>query len=315
MNKLLFLTALCFPLLINAQRYERYYNYKWQRCEPIEARFYSELNKKDSLWERKDYFIHEQSLQMMGSYTDTSCKTTQGHFEYYYSNRHLQSIGSYKNGWKDGLWLDFYPNQMMQDSIVYVDGNRSGTTLWWHPNGYMKDSAVWNADGSGVEVSWFDNGNASSAGRYSAGYQQNGKWQYFHKNGKPSATELYKAGTLIDKQYFDEDGKPVPDTTNRDKPAEFPGGNDAWQKYLLNHTYFPTQYKFDNADKAVVVVEATIDEDGNVTNVELNTPLYPAFDEIALKAVRNSPKWKPAIQHNRRVKYSFIQAIVFSQED
>ena len=277
MNKLLFLTGMLFPLMINAQHYERYYNYKWRRCEPIEARFYTELDKKDSLWERKDYFIHEKNLQMIGSYTDTSCKISEGHFEYYYSNKNLQSVGSYKNGKKDGLWLDFYPNRMMQDSIVYVEGNKSGSSLEWHSNGYMMDSAVWNDNGSGVEVSWFDNGNASSAGRYSAGYKQNGKWQYFHKNGKPAATELYNEGTLIDKKYFDEDGNPVADTTNRDKPAEFSGGNAAWQKYLLKHTYFPTQYKFDNADKAVVVIEATVDEDGNMTDVTVNTPLYPAL--------------------------------------
>jgi TonB family protein len=90
---------------------------------------------------------------------------------------------------------------------------------------------------------------------------------------------------------------------------------DAWQKYLLKHTYFPTQYKFENADKAVVVIESTVDENGNMTDVEINTPLYPAFDEIALKAVRNSPKWQPAIQHNRRVKYRFKQAIIFSQDE
>ena len=314
MNKLLFLTVIFFPLIVSAQHYERYYNYKWQPCEPIQARFYTELNKKDSLWERKDYFIHEQSLQMSGSYTDTTCKIAEGHFEYYYSNRRLQSVGSYKNGKKDGLWLDYYPNQMMQDSIVYVDGNRSGTTLWWHPNGYMRDSAVWNSDGSGVEISWFDNGNPSSAGRYSAGNNQHGKWQYFHKNGKPSAIELYDKGSLVDKKYFDEDGNPLSDTTSRDRPAEFVGGNAAWLKYLTKHVYFPTQYKFDNADKAVVVVEATVDEDGNITDVELNTPLYPAFDEIALKAVRTSPKWQPAIEHNRRVKYRFLQAIVFEQD-
>ncbi len=314
MKQLLFLIYSCLPLILSAQHYEHYYDFRWQPCESVEARFYSELNKKDSLWERKDYFIHERSLQMQGSYTDTSCKVPEGRFEYYYANKHLQSVGSYKNGKKDGLWLDFYPNDMMKDSIVYINGNKSGTTMAWHSDGYVMDSAIWNADGSGVEVSWFDNGNPADAGRFSAGYALNGKWQYFHKNGKLSASELYKNGTLTDKQYFDENGGVVLDTTNRDKAAEFPGGNKAWQKYLVKNVYFPTQYKFENADKAVVVVTATIDEDGNVTQVEVSTPLYPAFDDIALKAVKNSPKWQPAVQHNRKVKYMFQQAIYFSQD-
>ena len=297
----------------HAQHYERYYDYRWQPCDAIAARFYTELDKKDSLWERKDYFIHERSLQMKGSYTDTSCKIAQGTFVYYYSNRSLQSQGNYKDGKKDGLWLDYYPNGMMQDSIFYVMGNKTGSAYAWHANGYQQDSAVWNSDGSGVEISWFDNGSVASAGRYSAGYKQNGKWQYFHKNGKLSALELYRDGVLLDKQYFDENGNGM-DTTNKDRAAIFPGGAKAWQNYLSRHLYFPAQYKFENADKAVVVVSAVIDEDGNVTDVEINTPLYPAFDEIALKVIKNSPKWQPAIQHNRRVKYRFLQAVYFTQD-
>lgn len=172
---------------------------------------------------------------------------------------------------------------------------------------------MFNADGSGMEVSWFDNGNPSAAGYYAAGYLQHGKWQYFHKNGKLSALELYSAGVLKDKQYFDEDGNGIADTANKDRPAEFTGGLNAWQKYLLKNIYFPVQYKFENADKAVVVVSAVVNEDGAVTDVEINSPLYPAFDKIALDVVRKSPKWIPAIQHNRRVKYSFLQAVYFQQ--
>lgn len=314
MKPFIFLTLITFSIAANAQHYERYYDFNWKPSEPVTARFFTTLDKKDSLWLRKDYFIHERSLQMQGSYTDTSCNIGEGEFVYYYANRSLQSEGSYKDGKKDGLWLDYYPNGMMEDSITYRMGNKTGTSYAWHANGYLQDSAVWNSDGSGVEVSWFDNGNPASAGRYSAGCRQNGKWQYFHKNGKLSALETYQDGLLTDKQYFDEDGNGIADTTNRDHPAQFPGGNKAWQKYLSNHAYFPDQYKFDNADKAVVVVTGVIDEDGNMTDVELNTPLYPAFDAIALKAVRLSPKWQPAVQHNRRVKYRFVQAIYFTQE-
>lgn len=314
MKSLLLLFYCCIPLLICAQHYERYYDFRWNPCSSAEARFYSELNKKDDVWERKDYFIHERSLQMIGSYTDTSCKIPVGHFEYYYPNKNLESIGVYKNGKKNDVWLTYYPNQIMKDSNTYLDGNAIGINMSWHSNGYLMDSSVFNVDGSGIEISWFDNGNPSAAGRYSPGYKQNGKWQYFHKNGKLSAIELYDKGTLIDKQYFDEDGNPVLDTTNMDKPAEFPGGKKAWQKFLLKNVYFPSQYKFENADKAVVVIEGTIDEEGNMTAVEVNTPLYPPFDKIAVDAVKKSPKWIPAIQHNRHVKYLFQQAVYFSQQ-
>jgi antitoxin component YwqK of YwqJK toxin-antitoxin module len=314
MKPLIFSIFIVSYMQANAQHYERYYDYRWERCEPTQARFYTVLKKKDSLWEREDYFIHERSLQMQGSYTDTSCGIAQGKFFYYYPNKHLESVGNYKDGKKDSLWLDFYPNGMIEDSITYTMGNKTGTSYAWHSNGYFMDSAVWNSDGSGVEVSWFDNGNPSSGGRFSAGYKQNGRWKYFHKNGKMSALELYRDGILTEKQYYDEAGNPIYDTTNKDHAAQFPGGMKAWQKYLSNRLYFPAQYKFENADKAVVVVSAVIDEDGNVTDVEINTPLYPAFDDIALKVIKRSPKWEPQVQHNRRIKSRIIQAVYFTQE-
>ncbi|MBV9962267.1 MAG: hypothetical protein JO072_08475 [Parafilimonas sp.] len=201
MKLLIFSIFIIFYIQLNAQHYERFYDYRWQPCESINARFYSELDKKDSLWERKDYFIHEQSLQMKGTYTDTSCKVAEGTFAYYYSNKSLQHYGNYKNGKKDGLWLDFYPGGMIEDSVTYISGNKTGTSYAWHSNGYLADSAVWNEDGSGVEVTWFDNGNPASAGRYSAGYKQNGKWQYFHKNGRLSSLEVYNNGVLTSKQF------------------------------------------------------------------------------------------------------------------
>jgi len=313
MKPLILIAIFCFPLFAEAQHYERYYDYLGHPCDATTARFYSELNKKDSLWKREDYFIHERSMQMSGSYTDTSCKIAEGLFYYYHPNKSLQSTGSYKNGKKEGLWLGFYPNGIISDSSIYISGNKIGVSYAWHSNGYLRDSAVWGIDGGGVEVSWFDNGNPAAAGRYSAGYNQNGKWQYFHKNGKLSALENYNNGVLTDKQYFDENGNGMPDTTNKDREAVFPGGNKAWSKYLDKSLYFPTQYKFENADKAVVVVSAVIDEEGNMTDVTINTPLYPAFDDIAMKAVKKSPKWQPAMQHNRRVKYRIMQAVYFEQ--
>lgn len=299
--------------LASAQKIEEYYDYTWKRCEPANARYYALIEKTDSGWHRRDYFIHEGSLQMDGYYADQECKISNGTFYYFYSNKNLQSKGNYINGKRDGVWLSYYPDQVMSDSSNYFHGNRVGLCLGWHDNGYTSDSAVFNEDGSGVEVNWFDNGNPSSAGRYNAGSKPNGKWQFFHKNGNLSAVEIYNNGNLVSKTLYNEDGTALPDTTSRDREASFPGGVQAWQKFMLKQLWFPDQYKITNADKAVVVVTFTIDEDGNVTDANLLAPFHPAFDNIALKMLAKSPKWIPAIQHNRRVKYRFKQQVTFQQ--
>jgi TonB family protein len=305
---ILLLSLSCF-----AQKIERYFDYAWRPTDATTARYYALIEKKDTLWFRRDYFIHEGRLQMEGYYQDSACKKEEGKFFYYHANGTLDAVGAYKSGRRQGLWLRYYDNGMIKDSVTYANGNVVGTRLRWHSNGFLSDSSVMNEDGSGIEVSWFDNGNPSAAGYYSSGEKKQGKWQFFHKNGKPSAIEVYARETLLSKQYFDEEGNLVSDTTSKDKDASFPGGLKAWQKYLLKNLYFPSQWKLANSDMAIVVVDAAIDEEGNVTDIRLTAPLHPDFDKIALNVMRKAPKWTPAIAHNRKVKFYFRQPVVFQQ--
>jgi antitoxin component YwqK of YwqJK toxin-antitoxin module len=310
------LTALIVMAFFSAasQTTENYYDYNWRPCESAAARFYSTITKTDSGYNRIDYFIREKSLQMTGKYNDIDCKQPNGYFRYFHSNGFEEAEGAYVDGRKQGLWLHYHPNQMMSDSGFYRSGRQLGTSLAWHANGYISDSTTLKEDGSGVQITWFENGELSSAGYYSAGMKQNGKWKYFHNNGVLSAMESYQHGRCLDKIYYDENGKAEADTTNKDRDAEFPGGTQAWLKYLSKKAYFPSQYKITNGDKAVVVVTFAVNEAGKLSDVFVSTPFFPQFDRIAENAVAQSPPWKPAIRHNRKVKSQFRQPVSFVQE-
>lgn len=294
------------------QTIEKYYTYNWKECNADEARFYSTIQNTDSGYVRKDYFLHERSMQMMGKYKDKECKVKDGYFHYYHPNKMLDAIGKYENNEKEGLWLHSYPHGSLMDSGVYSKGNITGTYLSWHSNGFMRDSFVIEDEGKGVQITWFDNGNISSAG-FLVNYSNYGTWKYYHKNGQVSSKETYQNKVVVDKQYFNESGEIIIDTTNKDRDAVFPGGNKAWVKYLLKQIYFPSQFKIVNADQAVVVVNFTINEDGKLEDVEVSTPFYPDFDKIAKNAIMKCPGWLPAINHNRKVKSMMRQPITFAQ--
>lgn len=299
-----------------AQQTQRFYDYQWKETDVAHARFYSVMEPTDSGWHRMDYFLHEpSSLQMEGWFEDTASKVGNGKFTYVYPNKKILSTGYNLHGKKQGLWLSFHPNGMMADSTIYDNGNQTGTRLAWYATGYISDSSVLQKDGSGVQVGWFDNGTPSYAGMLSEGRQQHGKWKYWHKNGKVSAIEIYDHGKLLDKQYFDTTGSALTDTTTKDRNAAFKGGTKDWLKYLGNHLTFPENYRITNSDLAVVELTMTVDEDGNVQDAFINVPFYPPFEKIALDVVRRSPKWTPAISHNRRVRSTFRQAVVFSQPE
>jgi antitoxin component YwqK of YwqJK toxin-antitoxin module len=296
-----------------AQKIEQYYDYSWKLTDPSSARYYTIIEKTDSLWNRKDYFIYEKSLQMEGNYKEVECKIEEGLFTYYHSNKVIESTGNYKNGKRDGLWYRYYTNGLMYDSVTYKMGNVIGLRQRWHKNGFPMDSTVLQADGSGVEVTWFDNGNPSSAGRFGSGTKQTGKWQYFHKNGNLSASEVYDNGQLVSRTYFSEDGKALSDTTNKDRQAEYKGGIRQWQNYLLKNLRFPSQWQFSEATQAIVFVDWVVDEDGVIQDAEVSGSLHPDFDKIAFDAINTSPKWIPAIDHNRKIKAYRRQPVTFAQ--
>ena len=60
---------------------------------------------------------------------------------------------------------------------------------------------------------------------------------------------------------------------------------------------------------------STIDEAGNITDVYVDVPVSPKFDEQAIKVIKKSPAWIPAVDHNRNVKYHTRQSITFGQVD
>ena len=313
MKKTLLLLLMMAHLAGSAQKIEKFFDYNWKPCDISVARYYALIEFKDSLWSRHDYYLHERRLQMEGRYRDSACKIPEGLFHYYHTNGSMESTGSYASGKRQGLWLKYHPNGMMQDSTFYVKGQPSGTSMGWHSNGYLRDSIVYMS-GRSVHVGWFDNGNPSLAG-IMVNDSMHGKWSFYHKNGNLSAQETYNRGTLVSRHYFDEAGQEMTDTTNRDRPAEFNGGQKAWTKYMLSKLYFPDQYKITGADRAIVIINAVIDEEGNVTDEEVSSSFHSAFDNIALKMMKASPKWKPAISHNRKVKYYIRQPVTFAQPE
>jgi TonB family protein len=203
---------------------------------------------------------------------------------------------------------------MMQDSTNYEKGKKSGISYGWHLNGNISDSLNNDvANNKSSQVYWFDNGAPYAVGVKLFG-KKDGKWQYFHSNGKLAAIVEHYQNKVKSKTYFDEYGKVILDTINNDRDVMFKGGTEKWKKFLLGNLEFPPNYKLVNTDVVTVVVAAIIDEDGNVQDVHIDTPFNPAFDREALRVMKKSPKWLPKIEYNRKVKTYIRQPIMFGQE-
>lgn len=94
--------------------------------------------------------------------------------------------------------------------------------------------------------------------------------------------------------------------------AQFPGGMDAWMKFLKRNLNAdaPTENGAP-VGKYTVVVAFNVDKEGNISDIAaLNDPGYGTAQE-AVRVIRRSNQWIPAMQNGRHVGYRQKQAITF----
>ena len=85
----------------------------------------------------------------------------------------------------------------------------------------------------------------------------------------------------------------------------FPGGTEAFYKYLSENIHYPEQAKADGIQGRVVVGFIVMD-DGSIVNVEVQRGIGGGCDEEAVRVVKAMPKWQPAVYNGKpcNVHYS-----------
>ena len=91
--------------------------------------------------------------------------------------------------------------------------------------------------------------------------------------------------------------------------SEYPGGITAWQRFLNRNLHYP-QDAVDNEIQGTVVVQFIVDKEGNVSDVEAVSGPAELKAE-AVRVIKKSGKWTPAIQNGRKVKSYKKQPIGF----
>jgi antitoxin component YwqK of YwqJK toxin-antitoxin module len=312
---LLFCSICCLLTTAQSQNVQKFFDINHHPCAVGDARYVAVIKKTDSGYYQESFYLPGNQLEMKGLFMDSGCTIKNGRFYYLYPGNSLHSFGTYRNNNKEGLWLSYHPNKVIADSTMYEQGEPTGIAMRWHSNGIPADSINYTLPNP-VEITWHDNGYISSAGRLDKQGHLVGKWQFFHNNGKLSALESYDAsGQLLDKTYYDENGVQQTDTTDKSHPATFKNGISGWANYMTKSTYWPRGYRLANTNTVTIGVSFTVNENGDVTDILLYCPFDPVFDDIVRKAFTTSPKWVPAIMHNRKVSFQHRQTVTFHDRE
>lgn len=136
---------------------------------------------------------------------------------------------------------------------------------------------------------------------------------FFYKSGNKKSYTMYgENGKQISKAW-DDNGKEIKDFITARDP-QFKGGEDGWKKYLdknLNAT-IPTALGLPVGNYEVKV-QFVVAKDGIPTNIKLISapPKCKACATEALRIMKESPAWEPAILNNDPVTFDTAISIPF----
>lgn len=164
-----------------------------------------------------------------------------------------------------------------------------------------------------------DNGIIDSSGFTSKG-KKNKTWYYYSDSLTVWQSEEYNNGILIKRMSGAElrsrsknpgDTNDTSEFDQVEKEATFRGDIKAWVKYLEKNLQFPDRAKqLDKQGK--VMINFVVDADGSVGDITLAQSVEFSLDEEALRLIRQSPKWAPAIQKGKPVKAYRRQPVTFA---
>ncbi|TKB96068.1 energy transducer TonB [Pedobacter cryophilus] len=109
---------------------------------------------------------------------------------------------------------------------------------------------------------------------------------------------------------FGEENNELLNVASVDQMPEFPGGMQAWSKFLNRNLSYPTLAQ-QNDITGRVIVSFVVEKNGEISNLKILQGIGAGCDEEALRVIKKSPLWKPGLQNGKAVRVSYVIPIVF----
>jgi len=160
-------------------------------------------------------------------------------------------------------------------------------------------------------------GTIDSTGSYKNGFQQ-GTWYFINEKGIYILQKEYESGDLIStkdltKKNDSTDKKKEKKSVRDEKESVFPGGVQAWTTYLSSNMVYPQRAQ-NLVKQGTVVIQFIVDKKGYVISPAISQSIEFSIDQEALRLIKQSPVWTPAMQDGKIVKSYKKQPITFRLE-
>lgn len=103
----------------------------------------------------------------------------------------------------------------------------------------------------------------------------------------------------------------VKTTAMLEKLPKFPGGMEAWAKFLSKNLRYPEQASNEGISGRVYM-SFIVEKDGQITDIQVLKAAGYGFDEEAKRVLKLAPAWKPGIQNGKAVRVRYTIPLNFT---
>ena len=95
-----------------------------------------------------------------------------------------------------------------------------------------------------------------------------------------------------------------------EKLAQFPGGMDAYVRFLSSNLQYPEKARHEGV-QGKVVLQFIVDKNGYIRNIKVLKSLSPECDKEAIRMVKAMPRWFAAENGGQKVNCLYTCPITF----
>ncbi len=95
-----------------------------------------------------------------------------------------------------------------------------------------------------------------------------------------------------------------------EKMPEFPGGQEALNRYLVRNIKYPLLAQ-ENGIQGRVVCQFVVNSDGSIVDISVVRGVEESLDKEAIRVIKSMPKWTPGRQGGKSVRVKYTLPIRF----
>lgn len=308
MKRLYTTLALCafFIIAVNAQEVTRYYlNNNVPTQSKDSATYYIKFNASENGLLNFERFCMDNQLKEKGTVQSMLTLIREGEITTFYSNGNKKDVTSYSEGLPNGMQTHYFSNGKVNYKILNQSAGYGYSLQKESTSKYLfcanENDEITLQDGNGYFKAYDDYSKISQEGNVK-NTVADGIWKGYEAN-KLVFTEFYKNGILIKgENYAAAEGK-IYAYQQRSKRPEPKGGINNF------YTHISASLQDMNFNNEKITMKFIVDVTGNIQNIEVVNSSNRKVNDFAVNALKNAPKWNPALEQGKPVERAYYMPI------